>query len=147
MALLRIDNVLIVVEDIETVKAFFLEIGMEVDGETTVDGSWVGQVVGLDDVRADICVLRTADGHNKIELSQFHTPDAVRSEPADAPSNALGLRRVMFAVDDVEDVVMRLQRDHGGELVGKIVQFEDAYKLCYLRGPEGIVVGLAEPLS
>ena len=147
MTLLRMDNVLIVVEDLTAVREFFVELGMEVEAETTVEGSWVGQVIGLEDVRADICVLRTPDGHSKVELSMFHTPEAIRIEPEDAPSNALGIRRVMFAVDDVEDAVARLQHNCEAQLIGKIVQFEDAYKLCYLRGPEGIVVGLAEPLA
>jgi catechol 2,3-dioxygenase-like lactoylglutathione lyase family enzyme len=140
------DNVLVVVEDIEAAKAFFAELGMELEGETTVEGPWVGQVIGLDDVRADIAMLRTPDGHGRVELSKFHTPPAVRAEPEDAPANALGIRRIMFAVDDIDDVVARL-RGHGGELVGEIAQYEDAYRLCFLRGPEGIIIGLAEPLG
>src|SRR5436190_15330423 len=143
--LLRMDNVLIVVEDLEAAKAFFTELGMEVDGETTVEGDWAGSVVGLDDVRADIAMLRTPDGHGRVELTKFHTPPAVRSEPEDAPANALGIRRIMFAVDDIDDVVARL-RTHGAELVGEIVQYEDIYRLCFLRGPEGIIIGLAEQL-
>ncbi len=141
----RMDNVLINVEDMEAAKAFFTELGMEVEGETTVEGPWAGQVIGLDDVRADITMMRTPDGHGKVELSKFHTPPAVRSEPENAPSNALGMRRIMFTVDDVDDVVARL-RDHGAELVGEIAQYEDMYRLCFLRGPEGIIVGLAEEL-
>jgi catechol 2,3-dioxygenase-like lactoylglutathione lyase family enzyme len=142
----RMDNVLINVEDMEAAKAFFTELGMEVEGETTVEGPWAGQVIGLDDVRADITMMRTPDGHGKVELSKFHTPPAVRAEPEDAPSNALGMRRIMFAVDDVDDVVARL-RSHGAELVGEIAQYEDIYRLCFLRGPEGIIIGLAEQLS
>jgi catechol 2,3-dioxygenase-like lactoylglutathione lyase family enzyme len=142
----RMDNVLINVEDMEAAKAFFTELGMEVEGETTVEGPWAGQVIGLDDVRADITMMRTPDGHGKVELSKFHTPPAVRAEPEDAPSNALGMRRIMFAVDDIDDVVTRL-RNHGAELVGKITQYEDIYRLCFLRGPEGIIIGLAEQLS
>src|ERR671920_521974 len=145
MALQHMDNVLIVVEDLEAAKAFFAELGMELEGEMTVEGPWVDQTVGLDDVRADIVMLRTPDGHGRVELSRFHTPPAVRAEPEDAPSNALGLRRIMFAVDDIDDVVARV-RDHGAELVGEIAQYEDVYRLCYVRGPEGIVVGLAEQL-
>jgi catechol 2,3-dioxygenase-like lactoylglutathione lyase family enzyme len=142
----RMDNVLINVEDMEAAKAFFTELGMEVEGETTVEGPWAGQVIGLDDVRADITMMRTPDGVGKVELSKFHSPPAVRAQPEDAPSNALGMRRIMFSVDDVDDVVARL-RNRGGELVGEIAQFEDMYRLCFMRGPEGIIVGLAEELS
>ena len=146
MTIQRMDNVLINVEDMEAAKAFFTELGMEVEGETTVEGHWAGRVIGLDDVRADITMMRTPDGHSKVELSKFHTPPAVRAEPEDAPSNALGIRRIMFAVDDIDDVVARL-RNHGAELVGEIAQYEDIYRLCFLRGPEGILIGLAEQLS
>jgi catechol 2,3-dioxygenase-like lactoylglutathione lyase family enzyme len=146
MTIQRMDNVLIVVDDLEAAKAFFAELGMELEGETTVEGAWAGSVIGLDDVRADIAMMRTPDGHSRIELSKFHTPPAVRAEPQDAPANALGIRRIMFAVDDVDDVVARL-RGHGGELVGEIAQYKDLYRLCFLRGPEGIVVGLAEQLG
>jgi catechol 2,3-dioxygenase-like lactoylglutathione lyase family enzyme len=146
MTLQRMDNVLIVVEDLEAAKAFFAELGMELEGETTVEGPWAGSVVGLDDVRADIAMMRTPDGHGRVELSKFHTPPAVRAEPENAPANALGMRRIMFAVDDIDDVVARL-RSHGGELVGKIAQYEDMYRLCFMRGPEGIIIGLAEQLS
>ena len=144
--LLRMDNVLIVVDDLEAAKAFFAELGMELDGETQVEGPWVDRVVGLNGVRADIAMMRTPDGHGGIELAKFHTPPAVRAEPESAPANALGIRRIMFAVDDVDDVVARL-RGHGGELVGEIAQYEDSYRLCFLRGPEGIIIGLAEPLG
>jgi len=146
MALQRMDNVLIVVDDLEAAKAFFTELGMELEGETQVEGPWVDGTVGLDGVRADIAMLRTPDGHGRVELSKFHTPPAVRAEPESAPSNALGIRRIMFAVDDIDDVVARL-RGHGGELVGEIAQYEDVYRLCFLRGPEGIVIGLSERLS
>jgi catechol 2,3-dioxygenase-like lactoylglutathione lyase family enzyme len=146
MTLQRMDNVLIVVDDLEAAKAFFTELGMELDGETQVEGPWVDSVVGLDGVRADIAMMRTPDGHGRVELSKFHTPPAVRAEPESAPSNALGIRRIMFAVDDIDDVVARL-RKHGAELVGEIAQHEDIYRLCFVRGPEGIIIGLAEPLS
>src|SRR4051812_39797102 len=146
MALQRMDNVLIVVEDLEAVKAFFAELGMELEGETTVEGPWADSTVGLSGVRADIAMMRTPDGHGRVELSKFHTPPAVRAEPEDAPSNALGIRRIMFAVEDIDDVVARL-RGHGAELVGEIAQYEDMYRLCFLRGPEGIIIGLAEQLS
>ena len=142
----RMDNVLIVVEDLEAAKAFFAELGMELEGETTVEGPWVDQTVGLNGVRADITMMRTPDGHGRVELSRFHTPTAVRAEPQDAPSNALGIRRIMFTVEDIDDVVARL-RNHGAELVGEIAQYEDIYRLCFLRGPEGIIIGLAEQLS
>ncbi|MEA2308919.1 MAG: hypothetical protein QOI65_1205 [Thermoleophilaceae bacterium] len=124
MTIQRMDNVLIVVQDLESAKAFFTELGMELEGETTVEGPWVDQTVGLKDVRADIAMLRTPDGHGRVELSRFHTPPAVRAEPESAPANALGIRRIMFTVDDVDDVVARL-RSHGAELVGEIAQYED----------------------
>jgi catechol 2,3-dioxygenase-like lactoylglutathione lyase family enzyme len=144
--LLRMDNVLIVVEDLEAAKAFFVELGMELEGETTVEGPWVGQVVGLKDVRADIVMMRTPDGHGGVELTKFHRPPAVRAGPENTPANALGIRRIMFAVDNIDDVVARL-RGHGAELVGELAQYEDIYRLCFLRGPEGIIIGLAEQLS
>ena len=146
MTIQRMDNVLIVVDDLEAATAFFTELGMELDGETQVEGPWVGQTIGLKDVRADITMMRTPDGHGRVELTKFHTPPAVRAEPEDAPVNALGIRRIMFAVDDIESVLGRLRR-HGAELVGEVVQYEDQYRLCYVRGPEGIVVGLAEQLT
>jgi catechol 2,3-dioxygenase-like lactoylglutathione lyase family enzyme len=146
MTLQRMDNVLIVVEDLEAAKAFFAELGMELDGETTVEGPWAGSVVGLEDVRADSAMMRTPDGHGRVELSRFHTPPAVRAEPKDAPANALGIRRIMFAVEGIDDVVARL-RTHGAELVGEIAQYEDIYRLCFVRAPEGFIVGLAERLS
>ncbi len=146
MTIQRMDNVLIVVDDLEAAKAFFAELGLELEGEMPVQGRWVDRVVGLDDVRADIAVLRTPDGHSRIELTKFHTPPAVRAEPDPAPANTLGIRRIMFAVDDVDDVVARL-RSLGAELVDEIAQYEDIYRLCYVRGPEGILIGLAERLG
>jgi catechol 2,3-dioxygenase-like lactoylglutathione lyase family enzyme len=146
MTLQRMDNVLIVVEDLEAAKAFFAELGMELEGETQVEGPFVDQTVGLNDVRADIVMMRTPDGHGRVELSKFHTPPAVRPEPDPAPANTLGMRRIMFAVDDIDNVVARL-RSHGGELVGEIARYEDMYRLCFLRGPEGIIIGLAEQLN
>ena len=140
------DNVLIVVDDLDTVKAFFAELGMELEGETTVEGPWVDSTVGLKDVRADITMMRTPDGHGRVELTKFHTPPAVRAEPENAPANTLGIRRIMFAVSDIDDVVARL-RSHGAELLGEIAQYEDVYRVCFMRGPEGIIVGLAEQLS
>ena len=146
MTLRRMDNVLIVVEDLEAAKAFFAELGMELAGETQVEGPWVDSTVGLNDVRADITMMRTPDGHGRVELSRFHTPPAVRAEPENAPANALGIRRIMFTVDDIDDVIARLQ-NHGAELVDEIAQYEDRYRLCFVRGPEGVVVGLAEQLG
>jgi catechol 2,3-dioxygenase-like lactoylglutathione lyase family enzyme len=146
MTLKRMDNVLIVVDDLEAAKAFFIELGMELEGETQVAGPWADGVVGLEGVRADITMMRTPDGHGRVELSKFHTPAAVRAEPENAPANALGMRRIMFLVDDVDDVVARL-RSHGGELVGEIAQYEDSYRLCFLRGPEGVIIGLSQQLS
>jgi catechol 2,3-dioxygenase-like lactoylglutathione lyase family enzyme len=146
MTIQRMDSVLIVVEDLEAAKAFFAELGMEPEGETTVEGRWADRVVGLDDVRADIVMMRTPDGHNRVELSKFHSPPAIRAEPESAPANTLGIRRIMFTVDDVDDVVARL-RSHGAELVGEIAQYEDIYRLCFLRGPEDIIIGLAQELS
>ena len=146
MTLQRMDNVLIVVEDLEAAKAFFAELGMELEGETQVEGPWVDKTVGLSDVRADITMMRTPDGHGRVELTKFHTPPAVRTEPENAPANTLGIRRIMFAVDDIDEVVDRL-RSHGAELVGEIAQYEDVYRLCFMRGPEGIIIGLAEQLG
>jgi catechol 2,3-dioxygenase-like lactoylglutathione lyase family enzyme len=146
MTIQRMDNVLIVVDDLEAAKAFFAELGMELEAETTVEGPWADRTVGLDDVRADIAMMRTPDGHGRVELSKFHTPAAVRAEPENAPANTLGIRRIMFAVDDIDDVVARL-RTHGAELLDEIAQYEDLYRLCFLRGPEGIIIGLAEQLG
>ena len=140
------DNVLIVVEDIEAAKAFFAELGMELEGETQVEGPAVDHTVGLTGVRADIAMMLAPDGHGRVELTRFHTPPAVRAEPEDAPANALGIRRIMFAVEDIDDVVARL-RGHGAELLDEIAQYEDSYRLCFMRGPEGIIVGLAEQLG
>ena len=145
MSLLRMDNVLIVVDDLEAATAFFVEIGMELEGEAPVEGRWVDRIVGLDDVRQDVAMLRTPDGHGRLELTKFHNPTALSAEPKNAPVNTLGIRRIMFAVDDIEDVLARL-RAHGAELVGDVAQYEDRYRLCYIRGPEDIIVALAEQL-
>jgi catechol 2,3-dioxygenase-like lactoylglutathione lyase family enzyme len=146
MTLLRMDNVLLVVDDLKGAIAFFVELGLELEGEATVEGPLVDRIVGLDGVRSDIAMMRTPDGHGRLELDKFHTPPAVRAEPEDAPVNALGIRRIMFAVDDLDAVLARL-RTHGAELVGEVVQYEDQYRLCYVRGPEGIIVALSEQLS
>jgi catechol 2,3-dioxygenase-like lactoylglutathione lyase family enzyme len=145
VAIQRMDNVLIVVDDLDAVVSFFVELGMELEGKGPIEGRWVERVIGIDDVRQDVAMLRTPDGHGRIELAKFHAPKAISAEPKDAPANTLGIRRVMFAVDDIEDVIARL-RTHGAELVGEVVRYEDIYRLCYVRGPEGIIVGLAEQL-
>jgi catechol 2,3-dioxygenase-like lactoylglutathione lyase family enzyme len=146
MTILRMANVGIVVDDLETAIAFFVELGLELEGETTVEGRSVDRIVGLDGVRSDIAMLRTPDGHSRLELSKFRTPTAISAGPSNAPVNTLGIRRIMFAVDDIEDVIARLLT-RGAELVGEVVQYENQYRLCYVRGPEGIIVALAEPLS
>jgi catechol 2,3-dioxygenase-like lactoylglutathione lyase family enzyme len=147
MTLMRMDNVLIVVENLEDVRAFFVELGMELEGETQVAGPAVDATVGLQGVRADIAMLRAPDGHGRVELTRFHTPPAVQVEPQNAPANALGIRRIMFAVQDIAEVVARLCDRHGAELLGDIAQYEDSYRLCFVRGPEGLIVGLAEQLG
>ena len=139
------DNVAIVVDDLKAATAFFVELGLELEAEATVEGRWVDRIVGLDGVRSDIAMLRTPDGHGRLELTKFHSPPATTAEP-NAPVNTLGMGRIMFAVDDIEDVLAGLQA-HGAELVGEVVQYEDKYRLCYVRGPEGIIVALAEQLS
>jgi catechol 2,3-dioxygenase-like lactoylglutathione lyase family enzyme len=146
MTIQRMDHVGVVVDDLEAAIAFFIELGMDLEGEMPVEGRWVDHVVGLDDVRVDIAMMQTPDGHGRIELTKFHTPTAISAEPDNAPPNTLGIRRIMFAVDDIEDVVARL-RAHGAERVGELAQYEDIYRLCYVRGPEGIIVALAEQLS
>jgi catechol 2,3-dioxygenase-like lactoylglutathione lyase family enzyme len=145
MTIQRMDNVAIVVDDLKAAIAFFVELGLELEGETTVEGRWVDRIVGLDGVRTDIAMMRTPDGHGRLELTKFQAPAAVSAEPK-APINQLGMGRIMFAVDDIDAVVAGL-RARGSELVGEVVQYEDEYRLCYVRGPEGIVVALAEQLT
>ena len=146
MTVLRMDNVLIVVDDLEAVTAFFTELGLELEGKTTVEGPSVDRLIGLQNVRATLALMRTPDGHGRIELDKFHTPEAIRTGSEKAPVNEFGIRRIMFAVDDIDDVVARLLA-HGAELVGEVVQYEDMYWLAYIRGPEGIIVGLSEQLK
>ncbi|WP_031519169.1 VOC family protein [Streptomyces sp. NRRL F-5123] len=146
MAVQRMDNVLIVVEDLDAVITFFEEIGLELEGRFPLNGTWAERVIGLRDVRQEVAMLRVPGGHGRVELARFDRPRAVRPEPYEAPSNTLGLRRVMFAVDDIRDTVARL-RGLGAEVVDEIVRFENAYLLAYVRGPENIVVGLAEELN
>ena len=145
MTIQRMEHVGIVVDDLAAAMAFFVELGLELEGEAPVEGRWVDRVVGLEGVRADIAMMRTPDGHGRLELDKFHTPAAVGAEPKNAPVNKLGIHRIMFAVDDIDDVLARL-RTHGAELIGEVVQYEDTYRLCYIRGPEGIIVALAEQL-
>jgi len=145
MTILRLDNVAIVVDDLEAAIAFFAELGMELEGEAQIEGPWADRTVGLAGVRSDIAMMRTPDGHSKLELTKYHSPAAVGARPQNPPPNTLGLHRVMFAVDDIEDVVARL-RAHGADLIGELVRYEDSYRLCYVRGPAGIIVALAEPL-
>ena len=146
MTIRRMDNILIVVDDLEAAKTFFIELGMELEGETTVEGSSVDRLIGLQNVRATLAMMRTPDGHGRIELDKFHTPDAIRFGPVHLPVNALGIRRLMFAVDGLHELVARLLA-HGAELVGEIVEYENVYRLAYIRGPEGIIVGLSEEID
>jgi len=146
MTIQRMDNVGIVVDDLDAAVAFFTELGMELEGKAQVEGPSVDRTVGLDGVRCDIAMMRTPDGHSRLELAKYQTPAAIDPGRRDQPHNTLGMHRVMFAVDDIEDTVARL-RTHGGELVGGLARYEDSYLLCYVRGPEGILVGLAEQLG
>jgi catechol 2,3-dioxygenase-like lactoylglutathione lyase family enzyme len=146
MAPVRMDNILIVVEDLDAAIAFFAELGMELEGQVDVEGDSLDRLIALDGVRATIASMRTPDGHGRIELDKYHTPAAIRAEPADAPVNALGIRRIMLTVDDLDEVLARL-RTHGAEPIGEVTQYEDSYRLCYVRGPEGIMVALAQQLS
>jgi catechol 2,3-dioxygenase-like lactoylglutathione lyase family enzyme len=139
------DNVSIVVDDLAAAIAFFAELGLELEGQAPVGGPWVDRIVALNGVRVDIAMMRTPDGHGRLELTKFHTPAAVGAESKNAPANALGIRRIMFAVDDIDDVLARLQT-RGAELVGEVVKYEDKYRLCYIRGPEGILLALAQQL-
>ncbi|MFB4304754.1 VOC family protein [Actinomadura sp. GTD37] len=138
----RMDNIAIVVDDLPAAMAFFAELGLELEGEATVEGSAVDRLVGLEGVRSDIAMMRTPDGHGRLELTKYRTPPSRDGDP-DAPTNTLGAHRIMFAVDDMDDILDRL-RPHGAELIGDLVQYENSYRLCYLRGPAGIVVALAE---
>ena len=145
MAVKRMDNVGIVVDDLTTTIDFFLELSLELEGRTTVEGKWAGRVTGLDDQRVEIAMMRTPDGHGRLELSRFLTPPVV-SDHRDAPVNALGYLRVMFTVDDLDDTLKKLFK-RGAQLVGEVVQYENAYRLCYIRGPERLLIGLAQELS
>jgi catechol 2,3-dioxygenase-like lactoylglutathione lyase family enzyme len=146
MTIKRLDHVSVVVDDLAAAIAFFTALGMTVEGQAPVEGPWVDRVNGVEGVKVDIVMMRTPDGHARLELTKFHNPKLVALEPAIAPPNALGLRSVMFTVESVDDAVARL-RAHGAELIGEVAQYEDMYRLCYVRGPAGIIVALAEELS
>ena len=145
MSLQRMDNVGIVVEDLPATIAFFRELGLELEGQAMVEGEWAGRVTGLGDQHVEIAMMRTPDGHGRLELSRFLAPPVV-ADHRNAPVNALGYLRVMFAVDDLDDTLARLRR-HGARLVDEVVQYKDVYRLCYIRGPEGILIGLAEQIG
>ena len=145
MALKRMDNVGIVVEDLGATIEFFRELGLELEGQMKVEGEWAGRVTGLGNQRVEIAMMRTPDGHNRLELSRFIAPPVV-ADHRNAPVNALGYLRVMFTVDDLDETLARLEK-RGAKLVGEVVQYEDSYRLCYIRGPEGLLIGLAEELG
>ena len=146
MTIQRMDNVAIVVDDLDAAVAFFTELGMELEGKAQVEGGVADRTTGLEGVRSDIAMMRTPDGHGKLELTKYQAPATVGAEPANPPPNTLGLHRVMFAVDDIRDTVARL-RAHGAELLGEVAQYESSFLLCYLRGPAGIIVALAEQIG
>ncbi|MGI8848382.1 MAG: VOC family protein [Candidatus Dormibacteria bacterium] len=146
MTIQRMDNVGIVVDDLDAAVAFFTELGMGLEGKAQIEGLWADRAVGLDGIRSDIAMMRTPDGHGKLELARYHNREASAAEPANPPPNTVGLHRVMFAVDDIDDTITRL-RAHGAELLGEVARYESTFRLCYLRGPAGTIVGLAEQLS
>ena len=146
MTIKRLDHVSVVVDDLTAAKAFFTTLGMTVEGEAPIEGEWVDRINGIEGIQVDIVMMRTPDGNGRLELTKFRNPKLVEIEPAIAPPNALGLRSVMFTVENVDDTVARLLVD-GGELIGEVVEYEDKYKLCYMRGPAGIIVSLAEELT
>src|SRR5918997_4809970 len=146
MAVQRMDNIGIVVDDLPATIEFFRELGLELEGQATIEGEWAGRVTGLGDQRVEAAMMRTPDGHSRIELSRFLTPPVV-ADHRNAPVNALGYLRVMFAVDDIDETLARL-RKHGAELVSsEVVQYEDVHRVCYIRGPEGLLIGLAQELG
>ena len=145
MTIKRLDHISVVIEGLPAAVDFFTALGMVVEGEAPIEGEWVDRINGIDGIKVDIVMMRTPDGHGKLELTKFRHPPLVDVTPAVAPPNALGLRSVMFTVDSVDDAVARL-RPHGGELLGEVVQYEQLYRLCYMRGPAGIIVSLAEEL-
>ena len=145
MTIKRMDHVSVVVDDLSAAIAFFTTLGMALEGEMPVESPWVDRLCGLEGVQVEIAMMRTPDGHGRVELTKFRSPELVRAEPAISPPNTLGLRSVMFTVESVDDTVARM-RAHGAELIGEVVQYEDKYRLCYMRGPAGIIVALAEEL-
>jgi len=145
MAVQRMEHVGVVVDDLAAARAFFVELGLQLQGEGQVEGGWVDRIVGLEGVRADFAIMETPDGHGRLELTKFHAPSSPGGD-RQAPANTPGIRHLLFAVDDIDDAVARL-RSHGAELVGEVVRYEDSYLLCYLRGPEGIIVELAEKIG
>jgi catechol 2,3-dioxygenase-like lactoylglutathione lyase family enzyme len=145
MALKRMDNVAIVVEDLDKAIAFFRELGLDLEGRATIEGEWAGRITGLGDQCVEIAMMRTPDGHSRLELSRFLKPSVV-ADHRNAPVNALGYLRIMFAVDDIDETLDKL-RKHGMQLVGEVVQYQDVYRLCYIRGPEGLLIGLAQELG
>lgn len=146
MTIKKLDHISVVVEDLAAAIAFFTELGMSKEGEASVGGEWVDRINALENVQADIVMMRTPDGNGRLELTKFRNPQLVEVEPAIAPPNALGLRSIMFEVENLDDTVERM-RAHGAELVGEVAQYENMYRLCYMRGPGGIIVSLAEALS
>jgi len=146
MTIKKLDHISVVVDDLAAAIAFFTTLGMTIEGEAPVEGPWVDRVNGIENVQVDIVMMQTPDGHGRLELTKFRNPKLIKLEPAIAPPNTLGLRSVMFTVENVDDTVARL-REGGAELVGEVVQYEDQYRLCYMRGPAGIIVALAEELS
>jgi catechol 2,3-dioxygenase-like lactoylglutathione lyase family enzyme len=145
MTVKRMDNIGIVVESLDVAISFFTELGLELEGRGAIDGEWAGRVTGLGEQRVEMAMMRTPDGHSRLELSRFLTPPTV-ADHRKAPVNALGYLRVMFAVEDLDDTLTRL-RKHGAQLVGEVVQYQDVYRLCYIRGPEGLLIGLAQQLG
>jgi catechol 2,3-dioxygenase-like lactoylglutathione lyase family enzyme len=145
MTVKRMDNVAIVVDDLPAAIAFFVELGLELEGQANIEGLFADQAVGLEGIRSEIAMVRTPDGHSRLELTKYHRPQALGGNP-NTPPNTLGLHRIMFAVDDIDDVLARL-KPHGGEVLGEVARYENSYRLCYLRGPAGIIVALAEQLS
>jgi catechol 2,3-dioxygenase-like lactoylglutathione lyase family enzyme len=146
MTIKRLDHISLVVEDLQAAIAFFSELGLEPEGEAALEGEWVDRLNGLESVRVDIVMMRTPDGHGRLELTKFRNPKPVEIEPENAPPNTPGLRSVMFSVESVEDTVARMRAHFGAELVGEVARYEDSYRLCYMRGPGGIIVALAEEL-
>jgi catechol 2,3-dioxygenase-like lactoylglutathione lyase family enzyme len=146
MAIHRMDNVAIVVDDLDAAVAFFAELGMKLEGKGQTEGSYADLTVGLDGIQTEIAMMRTPDGHGKLELTKYHVPEAVTAGPENPAPNTLGLHRVMFAVDDIHDTIARL-RPHGAEILGEVAQYENSFLLCYLRGPAGIIVALAEQIG